>query len=188
MFRIAGLILDLVRGFSAVLFSVIYFLFVLHWVIGLYDLLDLLPDAGFLVGVGSFHEVFEGFQELFLVEGQRLSDIDQVVVRLPQAFLDHEFLFIELFTGTQASVFDLDVDVRFESGKADQVPGEVRDLHRRTHVQHEDLPAVGIGACQHDQGNSLRDRHEVADDVRMGDRDGAALFDLFFEDRDNGAV
>ena len=163
-------------------------LFVLRRVIGLHDLLDLFPDAGFLVGVGGFHEVFEGFQELFLVEGQRLSDIDQVVVRLPQAFLDHEFLFIELFAGTQARVFDLDVDVRFESGKPDQVSGEISNLHRRSHVQHEDLPAVGVGACQHDQGNRLRNGHEVTDDVRMGNRDGAALLDLLFEDRDNGAV
>ena len=128
------------------------------------------------------------FQEGFLVELDGVADVDQVVVGFLEAFLCHEFFFIELFARAKSGVLNLNIDIRFEAGEADQVPGQVIDLDRGTHIQHEDLAAFGVGAGQHDQGDSFRDCHEVADDVRVGHGDGAAFFNLLFEDRNDGAV
>ena len=47
---------------------------------------------------------------------------------------------------------------------------------------------MGVGAGQHDERDGLLDGHEIADDIGVGDRDGAALLDLLFEDGDDRAV
>jgi len=145
-------------------------------------------DRLFPVGVGVFHEAFQVFQELVVVEGDGLADVDELIIRLREAFLGHKLFFIELLAGAEAGVFDLDVHIRLQAGEADHVAGQGVDLHRGTHIEDEDLTPVGVSAGQHHEAHGLGDRHEIADDVRVGHRDGAALFNLPPEDGDHGAV
>ena len=114
--------------------------------------------------------------------------MDKIVVGLLQALFLHELFLIELFTRAQAGVLDFDVHIRLEAGELDEVAGQGVDLHRRAHIEDEDLAAVGVGAGQHDERDGLLDGHEIADDIGVGHRDGAALLDLFFEDGDDGTV
>jgi len=156
--------------------------------VGTDDLLDAVADGFFAVGVGGFHEGFQLTQELVVVEGNGLADVDELVVGLGEAFLGHEFFLIELLAGAEAGIDDLDVHIRLEAGEADHVAGQGVDLHRRPHVEDEDLAPVGVGPGQHHKAHRLGDGHEVADDIRMGDRDGAAFLNLPLEDGDHGAV
>ena len=96
--------------------------------------------------------------------------------------LGDQFL-IELFTGPQPDEFDLDVFVRLESGKRDQVLRHIQDPDRTAHIEDEDLPPISHGARLEDQLAGLGNRHEIADDIRVGHGHRAALFDLFFEQR-----
>ena len=47
---------------------------------------------------------------------------------------------------------------------------------------------MGIGAGQHHKAHGLGDGHEIADDIRVGNRDGAALLNLLPEDGDDRSV
>ena len=114
--------------------------------------------------------------------------MDELILGLLQALFGHKLLFIELLARAEAGVFDLDVHVRLEAGEADQVARQGVDLHRGAHVEDEDLAPVGIGAGKHHEADGLGDGHEVADDIRMGDGDGAALGDLLLEEWDHRAV
>ena len=156
--------------------------------VGADDLLYAVADGFFAVGVGGFHEGFQLTQELVVVEGDGLADVDELVVGLGEALLGHELLFIELLAGSEAGIDDLDVHIRLQAGKADHVAGQGIDLHRGAHVEDEDLAPVGIGPGQHHEAHRLGDGHEVADDIRVGDRDGAAFLNLPLEDGDHGAV
>ena len=157
-------------------------------VVGAHDLLYAVADGFFAVGVGGFHESVQVFQELVVVEGYGAADVDELVVGLGEAFLGHEFFLIELLAGAEAGIDDLDIHIRLEAGEADHVAGQGVDLHRRPHVEDEDLTPVGIGPGQHHKAHRLGDGHEVADDIRVGDRDGAAFLNLPLEDGDHGAV
>ena len=66
--------------------------------------------------------------------------------------------------------------------------GEIDDLDGLAHIEDEDLSAVAHGACLKDELAGLGDEHEVADDIGMGDGDGAAFLDLLTEQGDDGAI
>ena len=68
-----------------------------------------------------------------------------------------------------------------QSHQPDHGPGQIVDLHRLAHVEHEHLPARRHGAGLDDERGRLRDRHEVADRVGMRDRHRAAGLDLAAE-------
>ena len=157
-------------------------------VIGAHHGLDVIADGLFPVRVGVFHEVFQVLQELVVVEGDGLADVDELVVGLGEALLGHEFLFVELLAGAETSIFDLNVHIRLQARKADHVAGQSVDLYRTSHVKDENLAPMGIGAGQHHEAHGLRNRHEVADNIRMGDRDRASLFNLLFENGNDGSV
>ena len=157
-------------------------------VVGAHDLLHAFADGFFPIRVGGFHEGFQLTQELVVVEGDGAADVDELVVGLGEALLGHELFFIELLAGAEAGIDNLDVHIRFQAGEADHVAGQGVDLHRRPHVEDEDLSPVGVSAGQHHEAHGLGDGHEVADDIRVGDRDGAALLDLLPEDGDHRAV
>ena len=140
-------------------------------------------DVGF-VGIGNLHQTAEAAEEGVGVEGDRRADMDEVVVGLLQALFLHQLFLIQLFTRAQAGILDFDVHIRLEAGELDEVACQGVDLHWGTHVEDEDLAAVGVGAGQHDERDGLLDGHEIADDIGVGDRDGAALLDLLFEDGD----
>ncbi len=141
-----------------------------------------------LVRVGCIREPFQLIKERVRIKRNRLPDVDEIIFGLLETLLRHELLLVELLSRAKTGVLDLDVDVRLVAGQADQVLREVRDLDRAAHVKDEDLAAVRVGACQKDKADRLRDRHEVADDVRMGDRNRTALLNLLLEDRDDGTV
>ena len=156
--------------------------------IGGYDLFHQAADLVLRIRIGGIHEIVKLFEEGFHLEGDGAADVDHGVVGALQAFLGHELLLVELLAGAKAGIRDLDIHIRPEAGEADEVAGQCLDLDGAAHVEDEDLAAVGVGAREHDEADSLRDGHEVADDVRVGHGDGAALGDLLFEDRDDRPV
>ncbi len=65
--------------------------------------------------------------------------------------------------------------------------GQVEDAHRLAHVEDEDLAALAHGPGLQHELRRLRDGHEVALHVRVGDRHRPAVGDLVPEDRDHRA-
>ena len=145
-------------------------------------------DIGFVVIVGHLHQVMEGNKELIRVKGNGLADMDTVIGRFLQALLCHELFLIELFARAETGILDFDVNIRLQTAETDEVTGEGIDFDGRTHIQNEDLSPVGVGTGLKNKGNGFRDRHEITDDIRVGNRDGAAFCDLFFKERDDGTV
>lgn len=152
-----------------------------------HQLLHQFPDL-LLIFIGCLHQYLQLFQKGVHLKGDRAADVDQVVVGLSEAFLRHQLLLIQLLPRAQAGVLDLDIYIRLIAGEADEVSGQGVDADRASHVQDEDLSAMGVGAGQKDETYGLRDRHEVPDDVRVGDGHRAAFGDLLFKDRDDRAV
>ena len=95
-----------------------------------------------------------------------------------------EFL-VEFLAVAEAGEFDLHVGA---AGEADHALREVHDLDRFAHVEDIDLAALAHAAGFQHQLASLGDGHEVADDFRVGDGDGAAGGNLLAEERNHGTV
>ena len=70
-------------------------------VIGVHDLLRQLLDV-LPVGIRRFHQIDEFVEEDVVIDLNRHADMDQIVVRLSQSFLLHEFFLIQLFAGAQS--------------------------------------------------------------------------------------
>ena len=157
-------------------------------VIGAHDGSHAVTDGLFPIRIGGFHQAGELPQELVVVKADGLTDVDQLVVGLGESLLGHELLFIELLARAETGILDLDIHIRLPAGEADHVAGQGVDLHWGTHVEDEDLAPMGIGTGQHHKAHGLGDGHEIADNIRMGDRDGAALFNLLPENRNDGSV
>ena len=103
----------------------------------------------------------------------------------PLAFGD-KFL-IKLFTGAQAGVADLDINIRFLARQADHVPGHLVDSDRLAHLEEEDLAVAAHRPGLEDELGRLLDRHEIAGDLGVGDGDRAAELDLALEQRQHRA-
>ena len=146
------------------------------------------PYGFFFILVGRDHQLIQALEELILVKGNGLADMDQLVVGLGKAFLGHELFLIELFTGAEAGIDDLNIHIRLEAGEADHIAGQGVDLDRTPHVEDEDLAPMGIGTGQHHEAHGLRDGHEVPDDIRVGDGHGAALLNLPLENGNDRSV
>ena len=98
-----------------------------------------------------------------------------------------EQLLVELLARPQAGEDDLDVLVGPKPGKLDHPLGEIDDADRLAHVEHEDLAAVRLlpacaEACS-TRLHGLRDGHEEARHLRVGDGHRAAAGDLLLEAR-----
>ena len=100
---------------------------------------------------------------------------------------DQKFL-VELLSGSQSRIFDLNVLTRDQSGKADHFLCQIRDLHRISHVQNEDFSFLRQRPALKDQVHRLGNGHKIPDDIRMGHCDRPALCDLFPEQRDHAPV
>ena len=140
------------------------------------------------VVVGRHHQALKVLQELLCIEGDRAADVDKVVVGLFQTLLGHKLLLVELLARAQPCVLYLDVHIGLVAREADKVLCKICDLDGASHIKDEYLAALGVGACQHYKAHGLGYGHEVADNVRVCDCYGAAVLDLLFEYRDNGAV
>ena len=117
-----------------------------------------------------------------------MLDIDLVVRRLFCVIARDEQLLIELFARAQTCFDNIDIDIGFIAGKADQILGKVEDLDGLAHVQHEQLVLLRHGARLEHKRRSLGNGHEIADDARVRHGDGAARGDLALEERDDRAV
>ena len=101
-------------------------------------------------------------------------------------------LLIKLLAGPQADIGDGDVAVgmllvaHFETREADHGAGQVVNLDRRSHLQHEYF-APGRHRSRLDYELSrLRNRHEVADHVGMGHGHRTRGLDLVAKQLDHG--
>ncbi len=95
--------------------------------------------------------------------------------------IEEQFL-IELLARPGTAEPDLDV-AHLEARQADEVVGQVHDLERLAHVQHEYLAALADGPGLQHQLHRLRDGHEIAAHLRVGNRERTALADLPEEGR-----
>ena len=80
-----------------------------------------------------------------------------------------------------------DVPIRLLAREADHVVREVDDLHGLAHVEHEHVPARPSAPAWTIELDGLRDRHEVALHLRMGDGHRPAARDLAAEERDDAS-
>ncbi len=154
-----------------------------RFVVGRKDLLQGLFDVPVLVyGFLQSGEVgLDGFPVVVFLGG----DVDAVPFGgLVVLLVEEEFL-VELFAGPEACADDFLLAGAVE---ADHLFGQVLDLDGLAHIQDEELAALGHGGGLEDQGGGFGDGHEVADDLRVGQGDRAAGFDLALEDGDHGAV
>lgn len=106
---------------------------------------------------------------------------------------DQQF-FIQLFTGAQAGENDLDVARRVpgvahrQARQRHHALRQIQDLQRLAHVEQEHIAPFGHGTRLQHQLGGLGDGHEVARDLRVGHRDGAAHGDLVAKQRDHAAA
>lgn len=138
--------------------------------------------------IGSLVESGQLGKEIRLIEENGPGDIDEPVWCPLQALLRHQTLFEELFPGAKARDLDLDIDARLKTGQSDQIDGQIVNPNGFTHIEDEDLPVLRIDRSLQNERNCLRNGHEIADDVLMRDRHGAARFDLLLEQRNDGTI
>ncbi len=93
---------------------------------------------------------------------------------------------VELLAGPQADVLDRD-RVGVAAGQPRQVAREVDDPDRLAHVEHEQVARLAEQRRLEDQPRRLRDRHEVAGHLGVGDRQRDALAELALEERHDAA-
>src|SRR6185437_16131011 len=96
------------------------------------------------------------------------------MVRWNRMLLVKEHLLVQLLARPDAGELNVDVLAWLEAAEPDEIRGQVDDLDRLAHVQHEDLAAKSERARLEDQLYRLRDRHEVAAHLGVGDRYGPA--------------
>ena len=87
----------------------------------------------------------------------------------------------QFFSRTQSREFNLDILIDFIAWQPDHIPCKIKDLYRFSHIQDEDLSAFGIGTCLKYQWYRFRNRHKVADDLRMCDGYRSSFCNLFFK-------
>src|ERR1035437_119539 len=103
-------------------------------------------------------------------------------------FVAEEDLFVELLAWANATDDDVDVHPFLESGKADEVVGEVDNLDRLPHVEDEELARLPEGARLQHKLHRFWNGHEVATHLRVGDGHWPSRLDLLEEGGDDGAA
>ena len=98
---------------------------------------------------------------------------------------------MELLARTQPGDHDFDIPVGIVlvpdavAGQFDHAPGEVHDLHGLAHVEDEDFAMLRHGCRLQNQLGGFGNGHEIAADVRMGQRHRPACLDLVAEQRND---
>src|SRR5208283_4457450 len=91
----------------------------------------------------------------------------------------------ELFAGTEAN--ELEFMARL-AGETNQSFRQFHDSHRLSHVEYQDVSFAPDGEGLQHQAHRLRNGHEKAGDLRVGDGDGPVEADLFLKERNHAAV
>ena len=100
---------------------------------------------------------------------------------------DGEFL-EEFFAWSHSGEFDFYIFVRFEAAECDQFCCEVYYFDGLSHIEDEDFSALSHSCGLEYELAGFGYSHEVSLHFWVGDSDGAALYDLFFEYWDDGAI
>lgn len=96
--------------------------------------------------------------------------------------------FLEKFlSGTQADELDVDILIRFEAAKFDELAGEIDNFDWFAHVEDEDFAAGALSGGLENESGGFRDGHEIAGDIGVSDFDWTASGNLLFEDRNDAA-
>src|ERR1039457_2297151 len=90
-------------------------------------------------------------------------------------------LFIELLARAHAGELDLYVLLRLQPRQQDQVPGQIHDLDRISHLQDADLAAFSNERGLQHELTRFRNRHEEAAHVRVRYGHRYARHDLFLK-------
>ncbi len=81
-----------------------------------------------------------------------------------------------------------ELDVGGHAGQRDHLAGEVDDLDRLAHLEHEDVAGLADRLGLQHEPRGLGDGHEVAGDLGVGDRERSAVAQLLLEDRHDRAA
>ena len=138
--------------------------------------------------VNEFAEFGEVGFHFFRGGGAWVDGEDFFVRGFDEGFGLCEELLKKLLAWAEPGDFDGDVDVGLEVHHANHLDCEVIDADGFAHVEHKDFAAFGVSCGLEDEADGFGDGHEVADDVAVGDGDGAAVGDLLLEEGDDGAV
>ena len=102
-------------------------------------------------------------------------------------------LFVKLLTGAQSGKFDRNIAMQVlfrtnaQARQVNHLLGEFDDLHWLAHVQNEHIAALPHGTRLDHQLRGFGDRHEIASDFRVGDRQGPTGLDLAMKQRNHRA-
>jgi len=142
--------------------------------------MDRLPYGVLVAGQGRLADPFEVLLEVG-ADHAVVGHVDLLVVGGGHAFLRGEQFLVKFLAPPQAGEGDRDILARFEAREADQVAGEVQNLHGFAHVEDVHGTVLGLAPRLEDELGGLGDGHEVAGHLGMGHGDGASPADLLPE-------
>src|ERR1700694_672562 len=96
---------------------------------------------------------------------------------LATLFRKDEFL-MQLFPGPYTGIDNRNIDLRAKSPHADHLAGKIIDTNTLPHLQHENVPAFRVTGGLDDEAGCLRNVHEIAGHIRVGNGDRTAKIDL----------
>ena len=143
---------------------------------------------GIFVLFGRILEIPKLLDKVIAIDFKLLANKDELVARLFEAFLVHQQLFANLFAGAESRKLDFDIGVRGLSVHSNQVFGQRHNFYGLTHIEDKYFATLRDTRRFHHQAHGFRNRHKVADNIGVRHRHGLALFNLFFEQRNHGAV
>ena len=114
--------------------------------------------------------------------------MDQLIAGLLHALLAHKHFLIKLFARAQAGENNGNVLIRPVSREENQIACQVENADRLPHVEDENLPAFGVRSRLKYQGNGLRYRHKIPDNIGVRDSHRPSKLDLAAEERDHAPV
>ena len=149
------------------------------------NLLHLLDDSHVIEAFGKFVELYLVLEGEVVRVFAHLGNHDLWMVGWFGVFLGGKEFLEEFLAIAKSGEFYLHV---LGSREGNHAFSKVNNLDGLAHVEDEDLSSLAHGACFEYKAASLGDKHEVADDVGMGDLDGTALLDLLAEDWDDRTI
>src|SRR5690625_1470797 len=141
--------------------------------------------------VALFGGVEEHVDELLEAVGHHpalAGDEDLLVPRRDRPLSRRQQFLIEPLARTHAGELNRDVDVRLETGEADEVARQVHNFDRLAHIEHIHVAVAVHRTGLHHELRRLGDRHEITHHLRMRDCNRPAALDLILEQRDHAAA